>query len=275
VQVPQSTEQWEEVSADFERLWNYPHCIGALDGKRILLQAPVNSGSYFYDYKQQFSLILMALVDAHYRFLYVDVGANGRQSDGSVFANCRLSSALERNILNVPTGRPLPGTDTFAPFVVVADDAFPMKPYLLKPYPSRLYNDTDSRFFNYRLSRARRIVENAFGILSSRWRVLRGRISLCPEKAEKVVLACCALHNYLRSRSASQYLSAELVDRENNEDHEMVSGSWRQERHTTSSWLPIVAQGNRGHSVEAKEVRDSFGAYFCGAGQVPWQLRMI
>ena len=146
--MPNNAQQWEAIATDFEQLWNYPNCIGALDGKRILLQAPINSGSFFYDYKQQFSLILMALVDAQYRFLYVDVGANGRQCDGSVFANCSLSHALENNTLNVP------GTNVVAPFVVVADDAFPMKPYLLKPYANRLYDDINSHVFNYRLSRA-------------------------------------------------------------------------------------------------------------------------
>lgn len=249
--------------------------MGALDGKRILLQAPVNSGSVYYDYKHQFSLILMALVDAQYRFLYVDVGANGRQCDAGVFANCSLSSALEKNSLNIPGPRTLPNCSISAPFVVVADDAFPMKPYLLKPYPNRLYDDIDSRVFNYRLSRARRIVENAFGILANRWRVLRGRMSLSPDKAVKVVLACCVLHNFLRTRSLSNYMQIESVDHEENAMHEIVHGSWRQDCENTTSWLPMVAQGNRGHSMQAKEVRDNYRTYFNGAGQVPWQWKAI
>jgi len=220
-------------------------------------------------------MILMALVDAQYRFLYVDVGANGRQSDGSVFANCSLSSALEKNTMNIPEGRPLPGTDVVTPFVVVADDAFPMKRYILKPYPSRLYDDTNSRVFNYRLSRARRIVENSFGILANRWRVLRGRMLLSPEKAQKVVLACCVLHNFLRTHAMSQYTPVELVDHEDEDVHEVVKGTWRQDSPTTASWLPMLPQGNRGHGMEAKQVRDCFRTYFCGSGQVPWQWQMI
>ena len=90
------------MAADFDYPLNFPNCCGALDGKRILLQAPVNSGSLYYDYKHNFSLILMALVDAQYRFLYVDVGANGRTSGGCVFGNCRLNAALEENTLHIP-----------------------------------------------------------------------------------------------------------------------------------------------------------------------------
>lgn len=217
----------------------------------------------------------MALVDAQYRFMYVDVGANGRQSGGAVFANCRLSSALENNNLNIPFDQQLPGSYHLTPFVIVADDAFPMKPYLMKPYPSRLYDDKSSLIFNYRLSRARQIVENAFGILANRWRVLRGRISLGPEKAEKVVLACCVMHNYLRTRNSSHYMPADLVDTEAVDSHTVFPGTWREEDSPTASWLPMLNQGNRGHTTEAKFVRDTFRVYFNGVGQVPWQWKMI
>jgi hypothetical protein len=135
LQVPSTEAEWQRVADEFEQKWNFSNCIGALDGKRINLQAPINSGSFYYDYKQNFSVILMALVDANYNFLYVDVGANGRQSDGAVFANCSLSTALENNCLNVPPPKVLTGSSIELPFVVVADDAFPMKSYLMKPYP--------------------------------------------------------------------------------------------------------------------------------------------
>lgn len=123
------------MASEFSEQWNFPNCAGALDGKRVLLQAPMNSGSLYYDYKQQFSVVLLALVDAHYRFLYIDVGANGRMSDAGVFSNSKLSGALENNDLKFPPASALPGTTTGAPFVVVADDAFPLKTYMLKPYP--------------------------------------------------------------------------------------------------------------------------------------------
>ena len=63
-------------------------CIGALDGEHITIRPPANSGSYYYNYKNAFSIVLMALVNASYRFIYVDIGCNGHISDGGIFKNC-------------------------------------------------------------------------------------------------------------------------------------------------------------------------------------------
>jgi len=229
-------------------------------------------------HKQQFSTVLLALVDAKYRFLYVDVGAYGRQSDAGVYANSKLNDALEQNTRHVPPPEPLPGTNISAPYVVVADDAFPMKKYLLKPYPGRAYSDKESRIFNYRISRARRVVENAFGILGSRWRVLRGRMCVCPETAEKVVLAACALHNYLMTPtegSTSIYCPDGMADTEDTQSGTVIAGSWRADVGSVHSWLALHQQGNRGHAASAKEVRDVYRHYFSGTGKVAWQDNVI
>ena len=66
-------------------------CIGAMDEKHILIKQPRNSGSYFFDYKGSFSIVLLALVDSNYSFIYVDVGGNGRVRDAGVFKNSSLS----------------------------------------------------------------------------------------------------------------------------------------------------------------------------------------
>ena len=80
------------------------------------------------------------------------------------------------------------------------DEAFPLKKYLLRPYPGiSAQNDESKQIYNYRLSRARRVVENAFGILTQKFRLFYGRIQLSPENADKVVLAACGLHHYLRN----------------------------------------------------------------------------
>ncbi|KAK0156284.1 Protein ALP1-like [Merluccius polli] len=79
---------------------------------------------------------------------------------------------------------------------MVGDAAFPLKLYLMRPYPGQNLTH-QKRIFNYRLSRARMVVENAFGILSSRWRVLHRRINLHPQNVDTLVLAACILHNFL------------------------------------------------------------------------------
>ena len=83
----------------FQRRWNLPNRLGALDGKHIIIKLPIRSGGEFFNYKHTFSIVLMALVDADYKFLYMNVGCNGRVSDGGVFegcTDCTLQQALIR-----------------------------------------------------------------------------------------------------------------------------------------------------------------------------------
>ena len=152
----------------FQERWNFPNCLGALDGKHVRIVLPFNSGSTYYNYKHTFSIVLMALVDADYRFLYVDVGSNGRVSDGGVFSGCNLYEALETQMAGVPEPKPFPGEDIPTSFFVVADEAFALKEYLIKPYPHRNLTKVQG-IYNYRFSRARRVIENAFGILANRF----------------------------------------------------------------------------------------------------------
>jgi hypothetical protein len=77
--------------------------------------------------------------------------------------------------MEVPVEEPLQGRVKYIPYMIVGDDAFPLKPYLMKPYPNRNLGITQ-RVFNYRLFRVRRIVENVFGILTSRFGVFQKRL---------------------------------------------------------------------------------------------------
>jgi len=136
----------------------------------------------------------MAIVDDDYCFGYVDVGACGMASDATVyFRNCSIYNKLENNLL--PNGG-----------VIVAHGAFPLKPYMMKPYPGDNLT-LAQKVFNYRLSRARRIVENAFGILVSRFRIFQKLIATDVNTVDKMVLAACALHNWLRKEKRNNYIA--------------------------------------------------------------------
>ena len=99
-------------------------------------------------------------------------------------------NALSSEVLNVPQLSACPGSDTPVPYVLVADDAFPLTSYLIKPYAVELPKESPKRVFNYRLSRARRIVENAFRLLASAFRIFRKPLIVKPSTAEDITLAC-------------------------------------------------------------------------------------
>lgn len=171
----------------FYKKWNMPNCLGAIDGKHVVLEAPPKSGSLYFNYKGTFSIVLMATCDADYNFTTIDVGGYGKQSDGGIFMGSTLGKKLASRSLNVCEDRKLPRTDRTMPCFFVGDEAFPLSTYLMRPYSGRGL-DPEKRIFNYRLSRARRCIENAFGILTSRWRVFRRPIAANPKQAENIVL---------------------------------------------------------------------------------------
>lgn len=84
IACPSTAAEWKAIADDFERRWNVPHAIGALDGKHVSIRKPIRSGSLYYNYKKFCSIILLALVDANYKFLWIDVGGFGHQSDAQV-----------------------------------------------------------------------------------------------------------------------------------------------------------------------------------------------
>lgn len=69
---------FERIAAQFFDLWQLPNCVGAIDGRHMRIKAPPTSGSQFYNYKGFFSVVLLAAVDAHYKFTWVDIGQYGK-----------------------------------------------------------------------------------------------------------------------------------------------------------------------------------------------------
>ncbi|KAK4306547.1 hypothetical protein Pmani_021640 [Petrolisthes manimaculis] len=136
MRMPRSQEEWRKVSQDFHSLWNYPLCLGALDGNR----------------------------------------------------------------------------------------------------------SNEKHIHNYRLSRARRVSENAFGILSSRFQVLNKPIRTCPERANMVIQACLVLHNMLRTESRQDYSPPELLDQEDIQRRRMVVGQWHDHQHNALGDLQVIAR---------------------------------
>lgn len=275
--MPSTEADWKKIATDFEQKWNFPHCIGAIDGKHVVMNVPPNSGSIYYNYKHTHSIVLMGICDANYKFIYIDVGSNGRISDGGVFNKCSFAEALDCNALNIPHPEPLPGRGIETPYMLVADDAFALKPNIMKPFPGQNLAPPQ-RVFNYRLSRARRCIENAFGILSAKFRVMRSPISVGPEKTRKITLASCALHNFLLSRGAEQYSPRGIPDHINAEGT-IINGSWRNEV-TEHTMYPLEHCSTNDLTNDLtngpKKVREELSSYFMSSvGEVPWQVNFI
>ncbi|KAJ8977069.1 hypothetical protein NQ317_017231 [Molorchus minor] len=184
---------------------------------------------------------------------------NGRLSDGGVYWESDLSNAIEMNILNLPEDRPLPGRIRPVPYVIVADAAFSLSTHIMKPYPFRGLPH-EQKIFNYRTSRARRIVKNTFGILANRFRILLHTIPLKPDKAKIIIQACCALHNFLRAELNKTYMGNN-PDADIDRRYRFVYGLSRQQ--------------SRRPRTEALRIREEFKEYFNGCGSVPWQNDMI
>lgn len=212
----------------------------------------------------------MAISDSNYKLIYTDIGSRGRNNDGGVFASCSFAEALENNTMDIPPDKPLPGRHKAVPFCLVADDAFPLKRNIMKPFSFR-DQDQLQRIFSYRLSRARRVIENTFGILSARFRVLRRNINLQPETAKYVVAAACVLHNFLLSRTSSDiYVPRDFVDRESG--GKVLPGDWRNEVEDPPSAITNIPR--RSNPV-AQNIRDEFKEYFANEGAVAWQYQYI
>jgi len=166
--VPPTSEKWQEIATDFYENWNIPNCIGSFDGKHVTIQAPPNSGNVYFNYKKNFSIVLMAACDSNYKFTLIDVGANGSISDGSIFALSEIGQAIKHEALNIPQGQiQLPSSNQSTPYFFIGDQAFPLMKNFMRLYAGRNLEEK-KQIFNYGLSRARRTIENAFGILSAR-----------------------------------------------------------------------------------------------------------
>lgn len=267
--IPTTPEEWKRISDQFGSRWNFHHAVGALDGKHVSIKCPENAGSLYYNYKGFNSIILFALVDADYKFIWVDVGANGSASDCTVFNQSELKETIENGTIRFPAPEPLPGDDRDMPYFIIGDDAFPLRTWLMKPFSTRQMTD-EQRIFNYRLSRARRIVENAFGILSNRFGFLLGVVRQKPETVITMVMASCCLHNLMRTRYPG--LQNALLDQED-DNHQVIPGAWRQGRQMHD--MENADGGNR-LTRAAKSQRFYLMDYYnAPVGAVAWQNDMI
>ncbi|XP_046862581.1 uncharacterized protein LOC124456087 [Xenia sp. Carnegie-2017] len=216
--------------------------------------------------------------DANYKFTLVDIGDSGRQSDGSVYANSNLGYAIENKLLNMPTDGKITHSTKVLPHVFVGDDAFGLKRHMMKPYPFQTC--LRKLIFNYRLSRARRVIENAFGICASRFRVFHRPIVAKVDNVIAITKAVVALHNFLMSINedddSNLYCPPSFADQDGQMGNEFNPGEWRQDANCMNGLGDITDVGaSNNYGAEAKWVREQFANYFNNEGAVDWQWQIV
>ncbi|XP_018372879.1 PREDICTED: putative nuclease HARBI1 [Trachymyrmex cornetzi] len=241
-----SIDDWKNIAHEFYHRWNMPYCFGAVDGKHINIMAPKHFGTEVFNYKKSFSIVLMAVCDAYYRFTFVDIGAAGSNHDSVIFKESAF----------------------------VADQAFPLDKHIMRPYPGNNLGEKKN-IFNYRLSRARRTIENAFGILVQQWRILRKEIIASVETCEEIVMATIILHNFLQRGAEDipqherRYVVtgvSEYIDENGVLLHKDIPCDLRS----------IGRLGSNNPSKTVKEARDELADYFVSVeGALPWQWEYV
>ncbi|KAK3922770.1 Protein ANTAGONIST OF LIKE HETEROCHROMATIN PROTEIN 1 [Frankliniella fusca] len=277
--LPEPTvERLEATMEAFWERWQYPNCIGALDGKHCILQNFHNfrEGEWL-NYKGTFSMVLLAMCDASYKFTWVHIGGRGRRHDAGLWRETALCQRLENGTFPLPAPRLLPGGMVVTPPAIVADGAFPLTPNLMKPFRQPEIVSDAERIYNYRLSRARRTIENAFGILSSRWRVLRRSYIASVVTSRTIIQACVVLHNYLVLNQENVpphqywYIPPNVQDIPGFRDHQLPPAEDQEEDADDAEALPPPVEELQG----PRAIREHLVDFFVGPGSVPWQWRYL
>lgn len=259
---PISPDELKTKAEDFGRQWHFPNCVGAVDGKHVRIVSPGHSGSLYFNYKQFFSIVLLAVVDANYKFVFVDVGSYGKEGDSGIFDKSNIGKTFRTGNMFPPPCK-LPSSDIVVPHVFVGDEAFRLHANMMKPFSRpATHANNEKAIFNYRLSRARRVSENAFALLSQVFRLFYTPIAVKPETTTDLIIVACCLHNLLRDAFLEN----------TNKPHYDVDTT---EPPPSANLLPLARAGGFAN-MDGFSVRDSYLTYFNSpAGSIPWQRNAV
>lgn len=192
---PRSKEDFKANMESFGEEWQFPYAFAATDGSHLPIKCPdggAQAMKQYFNFKGFYSIVLMALVDAKYRFIWASVGAPGNTHDSTLIQSTKLWS-------EIVAGKIIPNLvqeveSVEIPPLVLGDGAFPLRSWIMKPHGDAVLPE-DKRYFNFRHSRARLVTEGAFGRLKSRFRVLHRKCESKKENVKLYGLACVVLHN--------------------------------------------------------------------------------
>ena len=241
IKIPTGAALQENVEA-FKTELGFPQCVGAVDGTHIPIISPQECPADYYNRKGWHSIILQGTVDHAGRFIDAYVGWPGRVHDARVFSNSSLYHRGQSNTLFPDLKESISGRDI--PLVLLGDPAYPLLQWLMKAFPDNGRLSCEQKVFNYRLSKARVVVEHSYGRLKGRWRCLLKRLDVDVRDASELVAACCVLHNICEVHGDTF-------------DDDWLNGVDNQEFESSSSC------SNAGHHIQsATDTRNAFMAHF-------------
>ena len=214
IKFPENLAEITTSIQSFEELSVLPNIVGAIDGSHVRIKAPKDSAADYFSRYQQHDFIIQAVVNGHKIFTDFACGFPGSMHDARVLRGSGIFTRAEQGEIFTAPVVHLAGRE-ITPYLV-GDSAYPLNPWLMKPYPEGT-RDPDEIAFNKELSSARVQVECAFGMLKNRWRILQKRFDSNIEFAIKATIACAVLHNIcLRNNDAW-----DENDDDDDDDHEL------------------------------------------------------
>ncbi|XP_036319313.1 putative nuclease HARBI1 [Rhagoletis pomonella] len=177
----------------------FPQCFGAVDGCHIEVQPRKEDAVDYHNYKGWYSVVLLASCDHRSKFTYINIGSTGRNNDSYIFEKSSLKQFHESADIFVQNSELIGGFNI--PVLLMGDSAFRLSRHMMKPYPYVANQPAAEKLFNYRLSKCRRVIENAFGQLKARFRKIGRGLQVAPKNVNVIIQTCCILHNFLNEEN--------------------------------------------------------------------------
>ena len=175
--------------------WQFLYAFAAIDGNHLPIKCPSGrqeAMKQYYNFKNFYSVVLLGLVDANYRFIWASLRAPGNTHDSTCFQSTSLWG-------DITSRKTLPGqvvevNGIEIPPIILGDGAFPWQSWMMKPHGDAVLTQ-EKAYFNFCLSQARVVTEGAFSKLKGRFWVLHRKCKSSKETAKIMGLACVVLHN--------------------------------------------------------------------------------